>query len=116
MNVGELLDQLEECNEEATVSCIMQSEKDASIYDTVVIRTEEEKELVDIIVMNISDKGITVKMLMDDLKSYNANLPVCIKENRMKPFRFPYQVNGIKNNGDLVYLELPKLMAGLFKE
>ncbi|MFW9971690.1 MAG: hypothetical protein ACFFDF_15955 [Candidatus Odinarchaeota archaeon] len=116
MNVGELLAHLGECNEEATVCCIMQSEKDASIYDTVVIRTEEEKELVDIIVMNISGKGITVKMLMDDLKSYNANLPVCIKENRLKQIHFPYQVNGIKNNGDLVYLEIPKLMAGLFKE
>ena len=116
MNVRNLLHQLEECNEEATVSCIMQSKKDASFYNTVVIRTAEEKELVDIIVMNISDKGITVKKLIDDLKTYNANLPVCIKEKRLKPVRFPYQVNGIKNKGDIVYLELPKLMADLFKE
>lgn len=115
MNVKELLNQLEECNEESTVACVMQS-ADASIYHTIVIRTEVEEELVDIIVMDINDKGLTVKQLKDELSEYEATLPVCIKENRLKPVRFPYQINGVKNEGDIVYLELPTLMAGLYKE
>lgn len=53
MNVREILDQLEECNEEATVLCIMQFEKDRSFHYTKVLRTESGRDLVDIIVMNI---------------------------------------------------------------
>ena len=116
MNVRELIDDLEECNEEATVSCVMPSEKDASLYHTVVIRTELEEESVNIIVMNIGDKGITVRQLKNELSVYQVTLPVCIKVNKLKPVRFPYQINGIKVEDDVVYLKLPSLMAGLFKE
>jgi hypothetical protein len=116
MNVRELLDDLEECNEEATVSCIVQSEKDASLYDTVVIRTESEEKSVYIIVMDINDKGITVRQLKNELNSYKATLPVCIQVNKLKPVRFPYQVNGIEDKGDIIYLKLPTLRAGLFEE
>ena len=116
MNVGELIDELEECNEEATVSCVIQSEKDASLYHTVVIRTILEEESVNIVVMDISDKGITVRKLKNELSGYEATFSVCIKVNKLKPVRFPYQINGIKDEGDVVYLKLPPLMAGLFKE
>ncbi len=116
MNVRELIDDLEECNEQATVSCVMQSEKDASLYHTVVIRTELKEDSINIIVMNISDKGITVRQLKNELSKYKATLPVCIKVNKLKTVRFPYQVNGIEDKGDVVYLKLPTLMAGLFKE
>ena len=116
MDVRELIDDLEDCNEEATVSCVMQSEKDASLYHTVVIRTELEEESVNIIVMDISDKGITVRQLKNELRAYKTTLPVCIKVNKLKPVRFPYQINGIEDEGDVVYLKLPTLMAGLFKE
>jgi len=40
MNVREILDQLEECRDDATVSCIMQSEKDGTFYYTKALRTE----------------------------------------------------------------------------
>ena len=116
MNVGELIDELEECNEEATVSCVIQSEKDASLYHTVVIRTILEEESVNIVVMDINDKGITVMQLKNELCAYKATLPVCIIINKLKPVRFPYQINGIENDGDVVYLKLPTLMAGLYKE
>ncbi len=116
MNVRELIDDLEECNEEATVSCVMQSEKDATLYHTVVIRTESEEETVNIIVLDISDIGITVRQLKNELNTYKTTLPVCIKVNKLKAVRFPYQINGIKCEDDVVYLKLPTLMAGLFKE
>ncbi len=115
MNVRELIDDLEGCNKEATVYCVMQSE-DATFYHTVVIRTELEEKLVDIIVMNIDDKGITVKQLKNELSAYKATLPVCIRVNKLNSVRFPFQINGIEDKGDVVYLELPTLMAGLFKE
>ncbi len=115
MNVRELINQLEECNEKATVSCIMQSEKDGSLYSTEVIRTEIEDKLVDIIVMDISDKGITVKKLKNELSLYKTTLPVCIKENRLKPVRFPYQIIGVENKDDIVFIKLPQLMGDLFK-
>ena len=66
--------------------------------------------------MNISDKGITVRQLKNELSKYKATLPVCIKVNELKPVRFPYQVNGIKDEGNVVYLKLPTLMARLSKE
>ncbi len=116
MNVREILDQLEECNEEATVSCIMQFEKDKSLHFTQVLRTETDKNLVDIIVMDISDKGITVKELKNELGLYKDFLPVFIKENRLTPIRFPYEVIGVENEDDTVLLRLPVLMANLYKQ
>ncbi len=115
MNVREILDQLEKCNEEATVSSIMQSEKDESFYFTVVLRTERENDLVDIVVMDIRDEGITVKELKNELELYEDHFPVFIKENRLRPIRFPYEVVGVENNNDTVLLRLPHLMGNLYE-
>ena len=116
MNIREILDQLEECNEEATVSCIIQSQKDGSLFFTEVLRTKIENNLVDIVVRNIKDKGITVKKLKNELGQYKASLPVFIKEDRLKPIRFPYEIIGVENNGDIILLKLPTLMGDLYKQ
>lgn len=116
MNIGELLSQLEECNEEARVYCILQSERDASFYHTTVIRTGEKENLVDIIVMETSDIGMTVRDLREELGSYDVMLPVFITESRLRPHRFPYEIIGVKDEKKSVYLKLPQLMAGLFEE
>ena len=116
MNVRELINQLEECNEGATVSCTLQSEKDGSFYSTEVIRTELEDILVDIIVMDIGEKGITVKKLKNELRLYKTTLPVCIKENRLKPVRFPFQIIGVENKDDIVFIKLPQLIGDLLKQ
>ncbi|MBD3198421.1 MAG: hypothetical protein GF316_00275 [Candidatus Lokiarchaeota archaeon] len=116
MNVGELLDQLEECNEEATVNCIMQSENDASFYHTIAIGTETGAQVVNIILMNIMGEGISVKELKNELNAYEATLPVSVRINRLNPIQFPYEVNGILNRGDIAYLELPQLIGNLYEE
>lgn len=116
MNVREILDQLEECNEEATVSCIMQSKKDGSFFFTDVLRTKIENNLVDIVVKIMKDKGMTVKELKNELGQCKAFLPVFIKEDRLKPKRFPYEIIGIENKSDVVILKLPQLMADLYKQ
>ena len=116
MNVREILDQLEECNEEATVSCILQSQKDGSFFFTEILRTKIENNLVDIVVKIMEDKGITVKELKNELGQYKASLPVFIKEDRLKPKRFPYEIIGVENKSDTVLLKLPQLMADLYKQ
>ena len=72
--------------------------------------------LVDIIVMDISDKGITVGELKNELRLYEDSLPVFIKENRLRPVRFPYEIIGVEKNGDTVFLKLPQIMADLYKQ
>jgi len=73
-----------------------------------------EDELVDIIVMNITDDGIKVKELKNELRTYETTLPVFIKENRLEPVRFPYEIIGVENNENFVLLELPQLMGNLY--
>ncbi|MBD3215029.1 MAG: hypothetical protein GF311_20625 [Candidatus Lokiarchaeota archaeon] len=116
MNVGELLDQLEECNEEDTVNCIMQSENDGSFYHTIAIGTEAGAQLVNIILANITGEGITVRRLKNELNAYEATLLVSVKINRFNPKQFRYQINGIINRGDVVYLKLPQFMSDLYEE
>ena len=116
MNVREILDKLEECNEEATVSCILQSTDGESMRDTKVIRTESDEGLVDIVVMDINQEGIIVTELIDELRNYGEDLRVAIKENRIIPVRFPYEIIGVDCQGNFVNLKLPQLMARLFKE
>ncbi|MFX1243015.1 MAG: hypothetical protein ACFFA7_17350 [Promethearchaeota archaeon] len=59
MNVGQIIKKLEKCNEEATVSCIVPSQKDDKFHSTEVIRTHLDNDLVEIIVMEINGKNIS---------------------------------------------------------
>lgn len=63
-----------------------------------------------------SNNGITVKELKIELGLYQDSLPVFIKENRLIPVRFPYEVIDVENENDTVLLKLPLLMANLYKQ
>ena len=74
------------------------------------------RNLIDLVVMNIQDKGLTVKQLKNELESYENHLPVYIKENRLKPIRFPDGIIGIDNQNDVVYLKIPQRLADLAEQ
>ncbi len=114
--ISELINQLGECKEDATIFCIIKAKDEISSYDTIVLRTEEQEKSVNIIVMNTNGKSITVKELKEELSEYDDSLPVFIKENRLKQKRFDNNIIGITDKDEIVYLNLPKTMAGLFKQ
>lgn len=116
MIVREILDQLEKCRNDATVSCIMQSVKDGTFYYTKALRTEIEGDSVLIVVMEIGDDGITVKGLRDGLEIYEDHMSVSVRENRMRTTNLSYEVIDVENNDDSVLLKLPQRMANLYKQ
>ena len=115
-DIREILDQLEKCRNDATVSCIMQSVEDGTFYDTKALRTEIEGESVLIVVMEIDDDGITVKLLRDGLEIYEDHMSVFVRENRMRTTNLSYEVIGVENNDNIVLLKLPQRMANLYKQ
>ena len=115
-NVGELLEELNECNKNATVSSIIQM-RDKNFYEAKVLRAgmEEEKRVV-INAFDISDKGITVKELIKFIESYDEKLPVFVKEMTInKPPRY-FEILSLEKHETLVTLKLPQALIGFSDE
>ena len=111
MIVMQLLDELKTCNKKATVSCILQSEKNSSFYYTKAIRTTLNNNRVNILVMSMNDDGITVQALINELEDYGRTLPVFIEENRIRrPHRF-FELLGIEKQDKIVGLKISQKMA-----
>ena len=112
MNVGELINELRECNEEATISSIFQSIEDSGLYETKAITTEiKEGNRVNILVRDINDRGITVKRLLDSLGQYDKTLPIFVKEWTLKPPRRVFEILNVNKGEEIVFLEIPQKLA-----
>lgn len=112
MNVGELINELRNCNERATVSSIFQSIKDNSFYETKVITTEmKEDNRINILVRYINDSGITVKKLLKLLGEYDETLPVFVKEWTIRPPRRSFEILNVNKGEEIVFLEIPQKLA-----
>jgi len=111
MDVMQLLDELKTCNEKATVSCILQPEKNSSFYYTKAIRTTLDNSRVIILVMIMNDDGMTVQALINELEDYGKTLPVFIVENRIRPPRRLFELLGIEKQDKIVHLKIPQKMA-----
>lgn len=113
MNVKQLLDELKTCNDEATVSCILQQENDNSFYYTKAMRTALNNKRVIIIVISMSDDGITVQALIEELENYGKTLPVFIEENRIKRPHRLFELLDIEKQDNIISLKIPQKMADL---
>jgi len=114
MNVGELINELDQCNENATVSSILQEINETTFYETKVIRTEKEKEnRINILVMDTNGKGITVNKLKSQIEQYNENLPVFVKEMPMNRPRRSFEILNIKRHKTIIMLEIPQRLTNL---
>ncbi len=113
MNVIQLLDELKICDETATVSCILQSEENSTFYDTKCIRTALDNNRVSILVMDMSDVGMTVQRLISELEGYEETLPVVIEENSLKRPHRLFTLLSIENQDNIVLLKIPQKMADI---
>lgn len=117
MIVGELIDELKKCNEKATVSSILQSSKDYTLYEAKVLIAEiGEGNEINIFVREINDKGISVKDLLEFLVQYDETLPIFIKEWSLSPPRRSFEILNVKKNDEIIFLEIPQRLADIAKE